>query len=65
VGNLHLPFIEATSLGASGSGTLSQGSSGSSVPVEPVGLAYHLRELTVSAIPILGSWKDNWGGGTH
>jgi hypothetical protein len=45
VRNLPLPFVEVTSLGASGSGIPPQGPSGSCIPVdwEPAVLAYHHR----------------------
>jgi hypothetical protein len=47
VRNLSLPFIEVTSLAASGSDIPPQGDSGSSITVdwEPVVLAYHYGEL--------------------
>jgi hypothetical protein len=49
--NLPLPFTEATSLGASGSGIPPHGASGSSIPVdwEPVVLAYHNRQMAIPA----------------
>jgi hypothetical protein len=67
VRNLLLPFIEVTSLGASGSGIPPQGASGSSIPVdwESVVLAYHHRELIFPANLWIGSqqfWHTRAGG---
>jgi hypothetical protein len=47
VRNLHLPFIEVTSLGACSCGIPLQGNGSSSVSVdgEPLVLAYHYGEL--------------------
>jgi hypothetical protein len=61
VENLPLLFIEATSLGASGSDIPPQGASGSCIPVdwEPVALAYHLGELSEPG----EAEKITWGQG--